>query len=597
MRARSKTNKVLDIALSEEKIYFPGEVIQGSILVKPKSSMKVNSLSLKFSGCLLIAAKDKESMTLFEQTKTIPVLEPKKVLEVKNYSFPFQFVVPDDLPSAMDFGKNKMAKISYKLTVILDRPMMPESLCPKIEYPVLVMEYVDVTRDNFVRPSERQKEVMTSKGKCHAKLSVPRTGFTRGETIPVNIVVNTFAGFVKKESLVIELVRKVKIQSPRNTVDDERVLKSNKFDLNIIGPYNFSQSITSQLLIRTTPPSLCYKEKILRIHYKIRAQVFTENKKKPNLVLELPIVIGTWPRADVPIDDDDDEDIIQNMGVTMISDDEDDDWKDGSELKRHSNSSFNSPTLIKTHNNSMIRRSGSNNSLGSISSWRSQSTSADIRISSSTATSPTSIAGSSVISNHTIPDYQRNTLPPVGFKMSNGYLNRSSSTPDLLNPISTATQLTPQAGRTLFVDPTNRSSYYEQNGHRSTKSLHSIHPNQQLHQQQQHQLHQQQHQQQQHRRIGSDEFNFAPTSFTLSPNPEVPNHTLTFVSHTAPPLPAPRMVTQHKTMELTPIKVDSDSEEDDEDDSDDDLFAIIEKKKRRDEREKRRQRIMYTVTE
>lgn len=41
-------------------------------------------------------------MTLFEQTKTIPVLEPKKVLEVKNYSFPFQFVVPDDLPSAMD---------------------------------------------------------------------------------------------------------------------------------------------------------------------------------------------------------------------------------------------------------------------------------------------------------------------------------------------------------------------------------------------------------------------------------------------------------------------------------------------------------------
>lgn len=497
-----------------------------------------------------------------------------------------------------------MARISYKLTAILDRPMMPESLCPKTEYPVLVMEYVDVTRDNFVRPSERQKEVMTSNGKCHAKLSVPRTGFTRGnliyihsaflppkkinllflgETIPVNIIVNTFQSFVKKESLVIELVRKVKIQSPRNTVDDERVLKSNKFDLNIIGPYNFSQSITSQLLIRTTPPTIRYKEKILRIHYKIRAQVFTENKKTPNLVLELPIVIGTWPRADVPIDDDDDEDIIQNMGVTMISDDEEDeeDWKDSLPEKRHSNSSFTSPTLIKTHlnnNSSGIRRSGSNNSLGSISSWRSQSTTADARVSSTTATSPTSIAGSSVISNHTIPEtYQRNTLPPVGFNMSNGYLNRSSSTPDLLNPITTP--LT-QTGRTLFIDPTNRSSYYEQNGHRSTKSLHSIHPNQQ-----------------QHRRIGSDEFNFAPTSFTLSPNPEVPNHTLTFVSHTAPP-PAPptRMVTQHKPIELTSVRVDSDSE-DEEDDSDDDLFAIIEKKKRREEREKRRQRIMYTVTE
>ena len=30
MRARSKTNKVLDIALSEEKFCFPGETIQGN---------------------------------------------------------------------------------------------------------------------------------------------------------------------------------------------------------------------------------------------------------------------------------------------------------------------------------------------------------------------------------------------------------------------------------------------------------------------------------------------------------------------------------------------------------------------------------------
>lgn len=59
--------------------------------------------------------------------------------------------------------------------------MMPESLCPKIEYPVLVLEYVDVTKDTFVKSIEKQKEVLTSNnGKCHAKLSVPRNGFTRG---------------------------------------------------------------------------------------------------------------------------------------------------------------------------------------------------------------------------------------------------------------------------------------------------------------------------------------------------------------------------------------------------------------------------------
>lgn len=57
-------------------------------------------------------------MTLFEQTKTIPVLEAKKVLEVKNYSFPFQFVVPDDLPSAMDV-QCFYTYFSYYMTVYL----------------------------------------------------------------------------------------------------------------------------------------------------------------------------------------------------------------------------------------------------------------------------------------------------------------------------------------------------------------------------------------------------------------------------------------------------------------------------------------------
>jgi hypothetical protein len=30
MRAKSKTNKVIDIVLSEEKFYFPGETIRGT---------------------------------------------------------------------------------------------------------------------------------------------------------------------------------------------------------------------------------------------------------------------------------------------------------------------------------------------------------------------------------------------------------------------------------------------------------------------------------------------------------------------------------------------------------------------------------------
>ncbi|CEP09870.1 hypothetical protein [Parasitella parasitica] len=612
MKNRSKANKVIDIVLSEEKFYFPGETIRGHVMVKPKSSIKANPIILKFSGAIFISVKDKQVIPLFQLNKLLPINDGRsKVLDAKSYSFPFEFIVPDNLPSAMDFGKNKIAKIYYKLTAILDRPMMPESLCPKIEYPVLVLEYVDVTKDSFTRPLEKQKQAVASHIKCQAKLSVPRTGFTRGETVPVNVVVNTFQSFVKKEALVIDLVRKVKIQTSKNTLDEEHILKSNKVDLNIIGPYNFSQSITTQMLIKTTPPTIRYKDKVMRIHYKIRAQIFlSDTKKTPTCVIELPLVIGTWPRADVPIDDDDDEDIIQNMGEMMMGDevdDDDDDEEDDAWIKQQEELEFKRQSSF--HNAAPVRRSGSNGSLESMSSWISHST-MDRRISAGTSPTTTTTSGGS--SNpHMIPvdNYQRNTLPPVsGLKISNGYLNRSTSTPDLLsNPPPP-----PQQNRTRVIEPLMRASYYEplpspasENsvGHRSSKSMHAIHSSYSTYTLQPAQL-PPQHlpSPTRHLRLGSDEFNSCNHNQVTQNEPQVPNHTLTFLSSSsvvAPTTTPPRIVTQpQRFAEFSNTSSLDDTSESDSDFDEGDLFAIIEKKKKKEERElKKQQRSIYTVAE
>ncbi|KAI8637021.1 hypothetical protein BD408DRAFT_425266, partial [Parasitella parasitica] len=584
-----------------------------SVIVKPKSSIKANPIILKFSGAIFISAKDKEVIPLFQLNKLLPINGGKsKVLDAKTYSFPFEFTVPDNLPSAMDFGKNKIAKIYYKLTAILDRPMMPESLCSKIEYPVLVLEYVDVTKDNFTKPLEKQKQTTASHIKCHAKLSVPRTGFTRGETVPVNIVVNTFQSFVKKEALVIDLVRKVKVQTSKNTLDEEHILKSNKFDLNIIGPYNFSQSITSQMLIKTTPPTIRYKDKAMHIHYKIRAQVFlSDTRKTPTCVIELPLVIGTWPRADVPIDDDDDDDIIQNMGEMMIGDeiDDDDEEEDDAWIKQQEELAFKRQSSF--NNAAQVRRSGSNGSLESMSSWISQST-MDRRISAGTSPTTTTTSGGSS-SHYMIPidSYQRNTLPPVsGLKISNGYLNRSTSTPDLLsNPPPPPP---PQQSRARVIDPLMRASYYEpipsptsENsvGHRSSKSMHTIQPSYSTYTlQPAHHPQQQQPSPTRHLRLGSDEITSYSHSQVIQNEPQVPNHTLTFLSSSsvvAPPTTPPRIVTQpQRFTESSNTSSLDETSESDSDFDEDDLFAIIERKKKKEERELRKQqRSIYTVAE
>lgn len=76
---------------------------KGSVIVKPKSSIKANPILVKFSGAIFISVKDKEVIPLFQSSKSLPINDGKsKVLEAKTYSFPFEFVVPDNLPSAMD---------------------------------------------------------------------------------------------------------------------------------------------------------------------------------------------------------------------------------------------------------------------------------------------------------------------------------------------------------------------------------------------------------------------------------------------------------------------------------------------------------------
>jgi Arrestin (or S-antigen), C-terminal domain len=111
----------------------------------------------------------------------------------------------------------------------------------------------------------------------------------------------------------------------RQMVANEITLRTSESNINIYGPYNFSQSLTEQIMIPTsTPPTIDKKGKIIYISYKVRVTVNLNSKhsaKRQNIVtVELPIVVGTWPRAAVPIDEDDEW--IDGMDSMMLSDEE-----------------------------------------------------------------------------------------------------------------------------------------------------------------------------------------------------------------------------------------------------------------------------------
>ncbi|KAI9250046.1 hypothetical protein BY458DRAFT_444994 [Sporodiniella umbellata] len=271
-----KTGKLIQIRLDEEKFYFPGETIQ-----------------------------EKQVTSLFEAPLTLYANESHKqavLVSNEEHVFGFQFRVPSELklPSSMQFGKKCFVR--YTISAVLNRPMIPESLCPQCEYDVSLLEYIDIDQPQLKVAQEKTAQVSVANQKCIVKASMPRIGFTRGDVIPLTLVVTHVTPCSRRRSIGVELVRHLEIRTAKHTVSKETVLKSTDYDLTIVPP-SLQQTVHCPLLIPTsTPPTIRYLDKLLRFHYRVRVRCrFTESAVAN---VPLPIILGTWPRAAIPIEEE-----------------------------------------------------------------------------------------------------------------------------------------------------------------------------------------------------------------------------------------------------------------------------------------------------
>lgn len=427
----------------------------------------------------------------------------------------------------------------------------------------------------------------------------------------------------------------------RNNLSKEDILKSFEHDVNIIGPYNFSQTLTSQLPLPTsTPPTIRYKDQIIDIRYKIRVRLFMNGGRNSTEThnLEIPFIIGTWPRAAVPIDDEDDNELLESMGELMLSDEEDDDlgFDDGS----ISYDGDYGPQPTRTSSASVTHRRNLSNPLNNLKSASSSAATLTLRNSqiysanNGVVRSDSNASRSSLRSHGSVKSYHSNqswdqspmlsrntsigtsvTTPEQQQFMANhnmalsaigqNFLNRSTSSPDLLN------QLTPDGmhyqSNYRVPDPRMAQQYQANRT--------SIHENKMMDYHQQHatprpyygieQQHQQQHYPQQLAAPPSypaytpagygsvprypSEYQQPPTTSTNN----VPTHVLQPLDNASyqprrsenasPTLSSPSMQKVpnpfHSNHNMTGPSAQVSSDSDDSDD-DGDLFRIIEKKKK-----------------
>jgi hypothetical protein len=96
----------------------------GTVSVFPTKPTRTNHIRVIFKGEISSLLKDKENITLFNKVKILPVSKddehPGKshILEAKSHTFPFDFLVPEDiaLPSSMEVCEHQY---DIKLAIVL----------------------------------------------------------------------------------------------------------------------------------------------------------------------------------------------------------------------------------------------------------------------------------------------------------------------------------------------------------------------------------------------------------------------------------------------------------------------------------------------
>lgn len=220
-------------------------------------------------------------------------------LEVGDYSYPFEVILPDNLPSSFE---HSVGKIRYSIKGTIDIPWAIDKHTVKR---FTVVNNVDLNRFN---PSLRQPmEVNDSKnillsigGKIYATLRVEKCGFVPGETVRFTAKINNTCNrnVIRTRVKLVQDLRFVGssrelIAKMYKTRHEHRDVAKLIIDKEILG--NTSEEIFSNqpLIVPSSCPTLKGVSKIIEVNYLL---VFTFGVRGSiDKDLAIPITIGTVP--------------------------------------------------------------------------------------------------------------------------------------------------------------------------------------------------------------------------------------------------------------------------------------------------------------
>ncbi|KAI9007920.1 hypothetical protein CLU79DRAFT_532509 [Phycomyces nitens] len=320
MGLSKKSQTYIDIDLHNNRFYFPGDIIRGDVILDLAKPTKTQHIKLSLTGDV---QADSNSVKLFTQTVFLAEAPNNKktyLLQAKLHRFTFEIQIPTkqecDLPSSAETLKH--GTIRYYLVATHSKAAMFGALSLQTKRSISILEHIDVSLSHHTTPAEVtavMSPVAIHDQKVRLKASIPKTAIVRGDILPVTIEIQHFCAMSRKSAIKVQLIRRLHYGKGKGNILEQISIRTNLLNINIKSSGNFSQVCQSNVFIPTkTPPTIDRCGRLISVEYFIRIIVNINERTiqvdnpKNFVFLELPILIGTFPRPELCIDGDDDYD-------------------------------------------------------------------------------------------------------------------------------------------------------------------------------------------------------------------------------------------------------------------------------------------------
>ena len=213
------------LVIDGKDVFFPGETVRGAVVIQLEESLEAKAVVLKFLGKAHWHNDDDSEAShgrgyLFNNEITLvsPQLQKREsniILDSGKHSFPFEFILPSELPTSYRHHydiQHWEAWISYTIEAVIQRKFYERNDTYSLEFRVQEERNLNLMPDlNEYSEVLSEKNVRSffgfSYGLSYVKLSVPKRGYYLGDIIDATVYIDHAAYTNQTKEVTLELVR------------------------------------------------------------------------------------------------------------------------------------------------------------------------------------------------------------------------------------------------------------------------------------------------------------------------------------------------------------------------------------------------------